>query len=623
ALLLPVAGLGAGELACRMLGWGGYPPIILDVGDDGGRHWFATHRPGTDTFFDTRLSLTGGMREIQFTTPKAPGTTRIVIVGESAAQGFPQELPLTNGSFLEEMLREVWEGRSVEVLNFGATAVASFPVLHILEAALEHEPDLVVVLCGNNEFYGAYGVQSLHSAGRSLRAMAVVRALRGSGLVQWLDSLRPRAPLPSGTLMELVAVKRRIGPDDRPRRDASRSLRTNLGAMVRRCRERGVPVILCTIPTNERMAPIGAEDAGPTDLSARWHHDRADSLLQLGRRAEASEEFVRARDLDPMPWRATSDARAAVMDAAGEGAVLCDLEAELRAVAEGGVIGWDLMDDHVHLTVAGQAEFAKAILRTMTRLEEPLRIEPRRIEELPDRDGLAARLGRSVYTDYVAASRIRALFRIPFLRANNPAAADRAERRCLELEASMSETDRRALERWDDPGLHGATELPLSFVVGVYRMEEGDYATAERLFVTARASVPDVSLWRLQLVWKILQCRRRLYEEPSAADAVLCREAIEIGELLLRFGHEGSSEVLRYLGLAYNLSGDHASAVRCLEPAVRAIPAAEGWQAIAALADSYVLVGRASDAVDLLHRAARDPDLADAARAMLRSLEGS
>lgn len=131
-----------------------------------------------------------------------------------------------------------------------------------------------------------------------------------------------------------------------------------------------------------------------------------------------------------------------------------------------------------------------------------------------------------------------------------------------------------------------------------------------------------MSLWRLQLVWKILECRRRLYEEPSAADAVLCREAIHIGELLLRFGDAGNTEVLRHLGLVYNLAGDHASAVRCLEPVAETLPPAEAWPEIAALADSYVLVGRRADAVDLLQRAARDPELAERAAALLRSLGG-
>ena len=57
------------------------------------------------------------MREIQFATPAPPGTVRVVFLGESAIQGFPQPLPLTNGSFLEAMLRDAWQGeRDVEVL---------------------------------------------------------------------------------------------------------------------------------------------------------------------------------------------------------------------------------------------------------------------------------------------------------------------------------------------------------------------------------------------------------------------------------------------------------------------------------------------------------------------------
>ena len=110
AVLLPPAALLIAEATCRLAGFGGYPPIIIDVGDDGTRHWYSSHRPGTDTFFYRQRSLTGGMRLIHFTTPKPPNTVRIVLLGGSALQGYPHPLPLTNGSFLKAMLQDVWEG---------------------------------------------------------------------------------------------------------------------------------------------------------------------------------------------------------------------------------------------------------------------------------------------------------------------------------------------------------------------------------------------------------------------------------------------------------------------------------------------------------------------------------
>lgn len=624
ALLLPIVLLGLVELGLRLAGLGGYPPILRSAGSDAGYEWFSTYRPGTDTFFVGTHALTGGMREVQFTRPKPPNTVRIVLLGGSAAQGFPQPLPLTNGSFLAAMLRDAWEGsRGVEVLNLGATAVASFPVLCVLEEVLDQEPDLIVVMSGNNEFYGAYGVSSLHTAGRTPAGMRVMRALRGLALAQAIERLRPAGPPPSGRLMEQVAVTHRIDPGDGLRRSAAATLRANLSEMVRRCRERSVPVLVCTIPTNERdLAPIGRDLRVP-DLEeaaaalareparaerlarlvverhpdhARAHFVLGRALTALDRAGEAASEYVAARDLDRMPWRATSAAREAVLAAVREGGILCDMEAAFRAESPGGAIGGELMDDHVHMTVAGQALFARTIVRAMADLPPPLRVDAAVEESLPDRESYEERLGRSIYTDYVAASRIRSLFEIPFLRENNRERAARADSLCESLRSAMSDVDREALERWKDPALHGATDRPLSWVVGVYRMRSGDYETAAELFRNARETVPTVSLWRLELTWLLLECRQRIASEPEAEDLRLCREAVAIGELLDRLGGGESADVMRYLGLAYHLAGDYPETVRCLERAMALGGAFEDREPVAALADAYARTGRPEDA---------------------------
>lgn len=660
SVLLPIAALCLVEICCRIAGFGGYPPVISDVGDDGARHWYSTHRLGTDTFFDAAGSLTGGMRVMHFTTPKPPNTVRIALLGGSAVQGFPQPLPLTNGSFLQAMLEDLWSGnREVEVLNFGATAVASFPVMCFLDDVLEHDVDLVVVMCGNNEFYGAYGVSSLYIAGRTPMGMRVFRWVRSLALIQWLTSLWSRSSVPSGTLMEQMATEQLIDPDDSVRRAAANALRTHLTAMVRRCRARDVPIIVCTVPTNEQgIAPIGpdyeegltedqrqqlskalaaSEELLPSqpaesarlahealklyDKHARAHFVMGRALSNLERKDEALEAYIKARDFDAMPWRATSLARGTVMSAIEEGAILCDMEHTFRATSPSGAIGWELMDDHVHMSLAGQALFAKTILSTLTSISGPLHVDPKDLDQLPDWRSYADRLGHSVYTDYVSATRIRTLFGISFMKSSNLAAFERAENLCQDLLAGMSEIDRRAVERWRDPFLHGAADLPLTFVVGVYRMLDGDYEIAEGLFRTAEATVPKMSLPRLQLIWYILKCRRHLLEEPELEDQRLCREAIHIGEMLNRYGHEGDPEVVRYLGLAYNLMGNHTAAVRCLDEAVRWVSGGGGWEVVAALADSYVQIGRNDAARQLLKLAAQDREMREPARRMLQSLD--
>ena len=133
------------------------------------------------------------------------------------------------------------------------------------------------------------------------------------------------------------------------------------------------------------------------------------------------------------------------------------------------------------------------------------------------------------------------------------------------------------------------------------------------------ASVPTVSAWRLQLTWYFLQCRRHLVTEPTLDDIRLCREAIAIGQMLKQFGHADEPDVLRYLGLASNMAGNHEVAIENLEAVIPRLAGSDAWEVVAALADSYVQTGRGSQARALLQRAMRDPELAERAKNLLSS----
>jgi len=671
ACLIPLVLLGLAELASRHAGFGGYPPVIARLATDGGRTWHGTNRAGTDSFFDTHRAAGGGMRELQWTTPKPPRTVRIVFLGESAIQGFPQPLPLTNGSFLEAMLEDAWgDGRRAEVLNLGATAVASFPVRCFLDEVFAHEPDLIVVMAGNNEFYGTYGVASLNPAARSPLGMRLVRALRGVGLVQWATTVLAPPAEQQGTLMERMAAGRNIAARDPLRAAAVRSLGAHLGAMVRRATAAGVPIIVCTSPTNERgLAPVGtdrapelaaadaarlesllarAADLVPVDPAAaitlledalrlddghaRAHHLLARCLTALERPAEARPHYVRARDLDPLPWRATSAAQEAVRAAAAAGtrgfgnAIFCDMEAAFRAESPGGTIGWELLDDHVHMSLRGQALFARTIaaaLATNASLPPPLRVEPAALARLPGWESYAERLGHSVFSDFLAVTHVRRLFDIPFMKQHNASAFQRFDSELSALVARLGPLDSTAVEAWRDPRLHGATERPVEFVVGMYHLAAGDHAAAARLFRVALRSVPVLSLWRLELSWRLLVCNRHLHAEPTAEDGVLVAEAIHVGELLRPTAGARWPEVARYLGLAYNLAGNHGAAIGCLSAAAPSATGTDGWDVAAALADSYRELGRREDALRVLDRAAANPALAAAALRMRAEMDAA
>ena len=96
---------------------------------------------------------------------------------------------------------------------------------------------------------------------------------------------------------------------------------------------------------------------------------RGRALQRLGQDRAALKAFRAARDLDTMPWRAPSDHSEIIRAEAEQmGAVLVDVENELRTLAGTQGIGWQYMVDHVHFSTAGQILLARLILGSISDL---------------------------------------------------------------------------------------------------------------------------------------------------------------------------------------------------------------------------------------------------------------
>ncbi|MCB0066574.1 MAG: tetratricopeptide repeat protein, partial [Caldilineaceae bacterium] len=358
-------------------------------------------------------------------------------------------------------------------------------------------------------------------------------------------------------------------------------------------------------------------------LAARPHYLLGRAYAQSGDDVAALAEYTQARDLDTMPWRANSWCNTIARTMCTRGAIVCEMEDFMRAHSPHGAVGWELMCDHVHLTARGQALFAECIAREMTKLAEPLHVDAEALAALPSWEHYVDAGGTEIYEDFVAESRMRTLFKIPFMQHNNPEALARCQARCAMLEERMSPRDREAVGQWQDPGLHLSNHRPLTFVVGYYRMMDGDYAAAERLFAHARACLARVSLWRLQLTWYMLKCRRASAQPWSGADDDLCREGIETGRLLNRFVGFLTPVDPAYLGMIYNVCGDHEQAIALLDNAVRYAKGREGWDMVRLLAESLVRTGQIDRARLLLTLAQKDAAMAPGARALLEQLDAA
>ena len=333
---------------------------------------------------------------------KPANTVRIFILGESAAQGFP-DAAFGFGRLLETMLRARHPEKHVEVVNTALTAVNSHAVREIARECLRYEPDLFLVYCGNNEVVGPFGPGTVFQSG--MPPMGLIRLqLWLSRLRAWQELSRLAARLSPGrdaarqwAGMEIF-LKRRVASDDPRLERVYAHFAANVRAVIRAAGRRAVPVVLCTVPVNlEACAPFASEHRrGLTDPEERrWREAyalgvnaesraewaeaarryaeaaaldprfaevdfrRARCLAALGNSAGSGKAFSDARDHDALRFRADSRLNALLRDAAQHGGPrvrLYDAEADLATRHDG------LFHEHVHPTFSGNYRLARGFL---------------------------------------------------------------------------------------------------------------------------------------------------------------------------------------------------------------------------------------------------------------------
>jgi hypothetical protein len=601
ALLSPLLLLLLIELALRLCGLGGYPPFFHKVGQVPGGTLVITDQAGASSWFPNS-SEAGDTTQYAFLDPKPTNTFRVFIAGESAAKGWPQPRNLASSAFLQAMLQDAWPDRHVEVINLGTVAVASYPVRCILDEALGFQPDLVIINTGNNEFYGAYGVASSSRGGSRPWMLAATRFLHSLAMVQAVEKLmRPKRPDLQHTLMEIMSGQNYIAPGDGRRAAAAHNLYHNVSAMIEHCQARGVPVLVCTVPTSEsNLAPIGPDlPEWPAAEQAQAHFAQAQTLAAAGKATAALAEFIKARDLDSMPWRITSAEQDALLRAAHDcGAPVCDLVTAFRQASPGGAIGWELMDDHVHPTLRGQALMAEALVNAMTNVSARARAR------VAPWETYAEKLGANPYDRYVVDVTMRTIFHAPFMRANNPGAFDRFDQAVTQFENAADPALGAVLREWVTAPPAPGGRRPLTSAVARLRLQEGNFAESLKLFQIARQSVPEYTSLHMEFTCLMLECQARLQGDLKASDRATARAEIEQGEVLLQHGASKSGFTEYYLARLHDVCGEYAQGIPLLKASRQRLSGTDLVAVDQSLIVSYLKTGAVDQATQIAREGA-------------------
>jgi lysophospholipase L1-like esterase len=411
--LVPFAVLLAAEGALRVAGFGDAWPLFVPVPEAPG-HLRASREAVRRLVPGDAEVPNLWIRPVFFPADKPPGTFRIVVQGGSTAEGYPYGYGASPAGMLQQRLQRTFPDTRIEVITTAMSAMNSYALLDFSGEILEQQPDAVLVYAGHNEYLGVLGVGSGFSLGKRRPLVLAALAMKDLRLLQLarrgLSALAPaaddQAQAATGrgrrTLMARIVAEDRIPYGSPLYRRGLDQYEANLRALLRRYRRAGVPVWIGTLASNLRDRPpfIAGHAAGADvarwrrqmaageaalavgdaaaalaafeaavaadDLHAGGHFARGRALERLGRNAGARAAYAAARDRDELRFRAPSAINRILRQvAAEEGARVVEVEAAFDRAAANGLVGHDLMLEHLHPNVDGYFLLADAFYRAL------------------------------------------------------------------------------------------------------------------------------------------------------------------------------------------------------------------------------------------------------------------
>lgn len=436
-LLAPVVFFAIMEAGLRLASYGHDTSLFLSSPAGGVR----TNPEFSLRFFPPSMARTP--LGLNVAMPKPPGTYRIVVLGESAAQGYP-EPAFSMPRALEVLLEHDYPDADVEVVNLGITAINSHVIREVAREAADLEPDLFVVYAGNNEVVGPFGPGTVFAGfSPNLATIRAAMAVKRWRSAQWIGGMLKGLGNRGGSWKGMQMFVEKAVPEEDPRLPVVyEHFRENLNDVIDIARSADVPLVLSTVGANlrncapfvsqhrsaldpehldrwQRAFEAGCEAqaagdcknaiahfrkaAAADDGHAETHYRLAQCLLAEGDRDGADQHFRRACDADALRFRPDRHINQAIRDLAarrGPDVRFVDGEAEFAAAGEHQIPGEDLFFEHVHMTFQGNYVLARALRQAVVEIRQS-RDGPSPAAENPmTQEQVAERLGHTPFEEY-------------------------------------------------------------------------------------------------------------------------------------------------------------------------------------------------------------------------------
>lgn len=371
AALLPILAIVLAELGLRAFDVADRQTEVFAVADEAG-DYLALNPEYVARYFDGFIP---GVPFTPFQAEKGPDTYRVFVLGGSTTAGFPYRFYHGFPGRLQAELEAARFGQRIEVVNLGLSAVNSYTVLDLTRAALNHEPDALIIYAGHNEYYGAFGTGSNEAGiGGAPWLKHLVIRLRRTVLYTLLESLfrdPPTLGSSERTLMAQVVRDADIRAGGEVFQAGIRQFESNMGRVLSVAQSAKVPVFIGTLTSNLAGQPPLTDDP-----AARTAFDAGLAFLAEGNSDSARVALEQARELDGLRFRAPAAINEWIRgQAPGLGATVVDIEEAFRRDSPGGIEGGDLFTDHLHPNARGYRIMASTFRAQLGKTAEALTVQ--------------------------------------------------------------------------------------------------------------------------------------------------------------------------------------------------------------------------------------------------------
>ncbi|NWG29047.1 MAG: hypothetical protein HXY48_11010 [Ignavibacteriaceae bacterium] len=356
-ILLPILFFVLLETGLRIFNYGRDITVWIDISED---MQILNPEIGYRYFFATK-NLPFPVESFIY-KEKKKNSFRVFVVGASSAAGYPYLSSASFSKFIRKKLEVLYPDKIIEVANFSMSAINSYTIRDLMPELLQKKPDLILIYLGHNEYYGALGVASMESLGKSrfivnttlwLNKFKTVELIRN--IIKSVSGiLSAENKITGGTLMAQMAQNKLIEYNSEVYWDGINQFEGNLRDILSMCKEAGVPVISSTVASNlKNQKPFVSVINSKYPTADKIFNDAMEKL-QAGEIDTAKNLFTYAKELDALRFRAPEKINRTIIQLCKEfNFPIVRSDSLLNSSSKYGIVGNELMTDHLHPNVKG------------------------------------------------------------------------------------------------------------------------------------------------------------------------------------------------------------------------------------------------------------------------------